>query len=152
MEPMNNCNNMVISVHPIFAKKIIEGDKTVELRKRVPNIQPRTRLWIYATRPDAAVIGTVILKRIEEKTPEQAWAKYSADALIERVAFDAYFANAQKAYCLLLTNVQYARRPTNLEQLRRLWKGFHPPRTMSSITNKEAMRLGNLCAITVGTL
>ena len=144
---MNNCNNMIISIRPIFANKIIAGDKTVELRKRIPNIQPRTRLWIYATRPDAAVIGAVILEKIEEKTPEQAWAKYSADALIERGAFDAYFANAQKAYCLLLTNVQYARKRANIEQLRQLWKGFHPPRTMSNITDKEARRLGSLCGI-----
>src|SRR4051794_32919901 len=43
----------IISIHPSYADAILAGEKTIELRRRIPNISQGARLWIYATRPIA---------------------------------------------------------------------------------------------------
>jgi hypothetical protein len=50
-------DEILISLKPKHAAHIFEGEKTVELRKRRPNIKPGTRIWIYATSPTAAIKG-----------------------------------------------------------------------------------------------
>lgn len=48
---------IIISIHPEYAEKILTGEKTYELRTRLPQDKPE-RMIIYATAPVSAVVGT----------------------------------------------------------------------------------------------
>jgi predicted transcriptional regulator len=52
-----DASDALISIRPGYANAILDGTKTIELRRRVPELVSGTRLWIYATRPTAAVVG-----------------------------------------------------------------------------------------------
>ncbi|MDE0040937.1 MAG: ASCH domain-containing protein, partial [Candidatus Poribacteria bacterium] len=70
---MVNIQDALISIRPNFAEAILAGKKTVEIRRRIPALQVGTRLWIYATRPLGAIIGTAIVAKIIEGTPTELW-------------------------------------------------------------------------------
>ena len=66
-------DDILISLKPKHAANIFEGEKTVELRKRRPRIEPGTRIWIYATAPTAAIKGYANLVQIQSGPPSFIW-------------------------------------------------------------------------------
>ena len=58
---MPDATDAIISIHPDYADAIFAGKKTIELRRRIPEVPSGTRLWIYATRPTGAIIGFVTI-------------------------------------------------------------------------------------------
>jgi predicted transcriptional regulator len=57
--------DILVSIRPVFATKILEGQKSVELRRRFP-IQAGAgcRLLIYSSRPVSAVVGFARIKTV----------------------------------------------------------------------------------------
>lgn len=138
---MNTENDAIISIHPRHAHAILEGAKTIELRRRIPTLAVGTRLWIYATRPVGAVIGMATVERIVRGEPEQLWLEFGNQSGIDRLDFDAYFDGAEEAVGLLLVNARRSVAHVAIERLRSLREGFHPPQVMMSISNREAQLL-----------
>jgi predicted transcriptional regulator len=138
--PVAKFDEAIISIRPTFAEAILSGKKTVELRRRIPPVEVGARLWIYATRPVAAVVGIAIIDTIFRGTPQAVWETYSDRIAISRADFDRYFEGTREAIGIRFSTVQRLR-PIGIEQLR-IWKdGFHPPQVLSRISVSEAKRL-----------
>lgn len=140
---MAKFSEAIISIRPNFAEAILTGDKTVEIRRRVPPIGVGTRLWIYATRPIGAVVGSAIVKRIFRGSPCELWEKYSDQTGVNRETFDLYFHGSEQAIGLVLADVNRGR-PVPIEKLRAIRAGFHPPQVIARISIEEATSLGEL--------
>jgi predicted transcriptional regulator len=137
---MTEANQAIISIRPGFAEAIFAGLKTVELRRRIPPLDVGTRLWIYATRPVGAVMGSAIVGRIVRSSPDDLWTQFGNRACISREDYDTYFHGASEAIGLIL--IQIARgKPIEIEKLRRMRDGFHPPQVIARITDTEAKSL-----------
>lgn len=50
---------VLISIHPEFIQAIKDGYKTIEIRKRVPRLDPPYKCYMYCTRPRERVIEWV---------------------------------------------------------------------------------------------
>lgn len=135
----------IISIRPNYAKSIVAGTKTVELRRRIPPLDVGARLWIYATRPVAAVIAYVMVDNFFRGSPDTAWKIYSDRAGISREDFDQYFDGAAEAIVIELIGVRPVAH-VGIEQLRHWKVGFHPPQVLSKITTNEAEGLWNIAA------
>jgi predicted transcriptional regulator len=133
----------IISIRPNFAEAILAGDKTVELRRKIPPIVPGTRLWIYATKPVGAVVGSASVDGLIKGTPDEIWDRCGGQAGINREAFDAYFDGTQSAIALTLIDVRRGC-PVSIEKLRSVRTGFHPPQVIARITETEALSLKEL--------
>lgn len=142
-------SDAIISIHPRHANAILDGTKTVELRRRIPALSVGTRLWIYATRPVGAVIGIATVDSIVRGDPEEIWLKFGDRTAIDRVDYDAYFGGAHEAIGLLLINPQRSAKSVEIEKLRSLRMRFHPPQVMMSINSKEADHLSKMSSITI---
>jgi predicted transcriptional regulator len=140
-------NEAIISIHPRHAHAILDGDKTIELRRRIPTVSIGTRLWIYATRPIGAVIGAAIVERIVRGDPEAIWLRFGHQTGIERSEYDAYFDGAQEAIALMLTQPQRSVRHVAIEHLRHLRQGFHPPQVLMWISCEEAQSLHRMTTV-----
>jgi predicted transcriptional regulator len=134
-------SDAIISIHPRHANAILDGAKTIELRRRIPSLSIGTRLWIYATRPVGAVIGMATVERIVRGDPEEIWLEFGNQSGINRIDFDAYFDGAEEAIGLLLVDVRRNAEHVEIDQLRRLRDGFHPPQVMMTLSNHEAQLL-----------
>lgn len=137
---MKKFSDGIISIRPNFAEAILSGSKTVELRRRIPPIEVGTRLWIYATRPISAVVGSAVVDRIIRGTPDGVWAACAGEAAIERADFDAYFDGAAAAIGLELCDIRRGK-PVAIEELRQMRSGFHPPQVITRLTQNEVVAL-----------
>lgn len=140
-------SDAIISIHPRHANAILDGAKTVELRRRIPALSVGTRLWIYATRPVGAVIGTATVDSIVRGDPEEMWLKFGDRTGIDRIDYDAYFGGAHEAIGLVLVNPLRTLENVEIEKLRSLRNGFHPPQVMMSINSEEAYNLAKMSSI-----
>lgn len=140
---MANFNEAIISIRPNFADAILSGSKTVELRRRIPAIEVGTRLWIYATRPVAAVLGSVRVELIIRGSPEEVWKKGGKESGLDRPTFDAYFDGSNEAVGLVLADAHRGT-PISIEELRTIRLGFHPPQVIAKLSDVEANSIGRL--------
>lgn len=140
---MYKIQEAIISIHPEFAEAILRGEKTVELRRRIPNTPVGTRLWIYATRPRAAVVGTAIIEKILRLPPLTIWNTYESQLCISRGAYNSYFKGSNEAIAIFLKEVS-RHRPIFIDELREMKNGFHPPQVLARISEAESSHLSQL--------
>lgn len=141
---MAKSGEAIISIRPNFAEAILLGSKTVELRRRIPALDVGMRLWIYATRPLAAIVGSAKIKAIVRGSPEHVWRERGAQSGLDRTSFDAYFEGADEAIALVLMTVRRGN-SVSIDELRALRPGFHPPQVVARISAAEASSIGRLC-------
>lgn len=77
-------------MHPHWAEQILNGVKTVELRRRTPSISDG-RAVIYATAPLSSVLAAAAIADVVEMPLPDLWRQFSDAACITRSDFDAYF-------------------------------------------------------------
>lgn len=130
---MNEPEVAIISIHPEYAEAILSGKKTIELRRRIPKIEEGTRLWIYATRPQAAIIGSAIVASITRESPASIWMQHSKDAFIPKKDYNNYFRGTDKAIAIRLINAEKCH-PVKIDKLREIKEGFHPPQVLIRIS------------------
>ena len=134
---MDGVENALISIRPNYAQAILAGTKRVELRRRIPVIGRGTRLWIYATLPLGAVVGSVTVEKIIEGTPTLIWNTLMGRTALTRCEFDEYFSGTDRALALLLSNVVKTRE-IGIGELRTLLEGFHPPQVMVRLSREQS--------------
>jgi predicted transcriptional regulator/DNA-binding XRE family transcriptional regulator len=134
--------DLVLSIHPEYTDKIMEGTKTVELRRRFPlTAAPGTVVYIYSTSPIRALVGRAEISDVNKLPLSQIWRKFSKPAGIKRKDFDSYFNGLHEGFALQFSNVKALPRPLTLSELRDRF-GFQPPQSFlyASPMLKKALR------------
>jgi predicted transcriptional regulator len=108
---------MLLSVQPPYASGIVEGTKTVELRRKKPSAGPGQLVAIYASSPVCAVIGACLLEAIEVDTPHKIKSRHLDAASIQPHAYDTYFWQADRAIALHLGDAYGLEEPVPLSRL-----------------------------------
>jgi len=119
--------DILLSLKPQHAQTIFNGLKTVELRKRRPNIKPGTRIWIYVSLPTGAIKGSAKLFRLESNSPKTIWKKLGGQTGVSKQEFDHYFQNSKIAHALVLKDVRRLTHDLSLKEIKKKVRGFHPP-------------------------
>lgn len=140
---MPDAADAIISIRQPYADAIIAGSKTIELRRRIPNLPVGTRLWIYATCPIAAVIGVATIQDVARARPSTIWRKHREGTVVDHASFKAYFNGAQEAVAILLEAARHVG-PISIDQLRQIRHRFHPPQVLLRLTSDEAKALWTL--------
>jgi predicted transcriptional regulator len=121
--------DVVLSVRPKYSEKIIQGHKTVELRRRFPVSAPRgTIAYIYSTSPVRAMVGRAEIVDVKKLSVEEIWRTHSSRAFIEKADFEAYFDGLGMGYVLSFANAVALPRHIELSELRERF-GFEPPQS-----------------------
>src|SRR5262245_56161310 len=125
--------DVLVSVRPEYASKIIAGDKTVELRRRFPESSATGAIaLIYSSRPVCAVIGHPRIDTMRRLPVRRIWAEHLAAACISKPDFDAYFAGASYGFAILLDKITPIDRHLTVNALREL--GIIPPQSYRYIS------------------
>lgn len=133
-------NDVLISIHPKYAAAIVDGSKTVEIRRRFPRMANHTRLWIYATMPIGAIIGTAYIEQIERNTPNIIWDNWGSKTGISRTIYNEYLEGVNSAVAVLLMNVSEIT-PITLTRIREVKSGFTPPQVTSRLIVDDVRNL-----------
>lgn len=127
--------DVIFSIKPEYSRKIVSGQKTIELRRRFPmSVRAGTVALIYETSPTRALSGIAEIGHIYKQTPAEAWTSYGKRACIRRVDFDSYFEGAENAFAIELRNARPLRRPIELDELRARFS-FKPPQSFLYATD-----------------
>ncbi len=128
---------LFISVKPEFANKIVEKEKTIELRKIKPHVSEGDYVIIYASSPVMAVVGFGMIKEVIDTTPEEMWKDNSTLLGIEKSRFDEYYAGQNRSVGIVIENIHRASPSIRLSQIKRLLPSFHPPQIYRYISGVD---------------
>lgn len=111
--------DVVLSIKPRYSEPIIEGLKTVELRRRFPiNVPKGTLMYIYSTSPTRALTGIAEIEKVSKIPLEKMWNDFSDVACIPKDDFDSYFSGLEEGFVISLKNAKPLSREIGLEELR----------------------------------
>ncbi|WP_081710844.1 MULTISPECIES: ASCH domain-containing protein [unclassified Afipia] len=141
---MTKGTDILISLKPKYANQVFDGLKTVELRRRRPNVNPGTRIWIYATTPAGAIKGYASIARIDSATPASIWKTWGSRTGLSKDEFDSYFEDREFAHAIVLRDVMVMKNSLSLAEIRELVTDFHPPQFYFRLNGaKRKMRLSS---------
>ncbi|GAK75771.1 ASCH domain-containing protein [Nonlabens ulvanivorans] len=131
ISPIINRDTVLISVHQKYAEKIINGEKTIELRKSLPQkVKPGDNLIIYVTSPVKKLYAICTIKQFIKSTPDRLKADELSNTGITSKEFDQYYKSSSKAYAIVLENIiDIKHKNIELKTLKTLVPKFLPPQT-----------------------
>ena len=106
----------LMAIRPHYAEAILDGQKTVEFRKRALASDVREVL-IYATLPVSRVIGSFSVDYIVSGSPAEIWEKFGRLGSIAFDAYDSYYAGSATAYGLLVGGTRRFKRHWPVDRL-----------------------------------
>mgnify|MGYP003113536104 CR=1 FL=1 len=128
---------LFLSIHPEYVQAILEGRKTVELRKRRPRAEVGSTVVIYATTPQCEVVATAIVARVQIDEPAELWRLVRDTTAVSKKAYDEYFAGTDTAVGIHLSQIRRFDVPIPLGDLRERWRGFHPPQQFRYLSDQQ---------------
>ncbi|MDP3967872.1 MAG: ASCH domain-containing protein [Nocardioides sp.] len=129
---------LLMSIQPRFANAILEGTKTVELRRKGPRDRPDVVI-IYGSGSAKTVLGVAQLKEVHTSTPGDIWKKFGATAGVTRAEFNHYFQGSETASALELTHPRRSGDGVPLSHLRQL--GLEPPQSWRYVERQVTTEL-----------
>lgn len=127
--------NVLLSIKPEFAEKILSQEKQYEFRKTRFRDPPRIEtIYMYATSPVQRIVGAFTLENIVEGSPTELWRNYgSASGIDERSRFMDYFVNTDTGYAIEVEDSHRFTQPIDPHQH---IDEFHPPVSFQYLQNE----------------
>ncbi|NID05108.1 ASCH domain-containing protein [Luteibacter jiangsuensis] len=110
---------VLLSIHPEHADKILSGEKRFEFRKSIFKNPAVTRVLIYATMPVGKVIGDFEIGGVIDGRPTKVWESTKAHAGISREFFRSYFNGRERAVAIEVRNPRRFESPRGLDEVER---------------------------------
>ena len=125
--------DVILSIRPVHAEKIMDGSKTVELRRRFTGgVRPGTIAFIYSTSPRSALTGSACIKEVQRLAVPELWERHCSAACLQKREFEDYFSGLASGYAIVLTSAKPLLRPVGLSELRQRF-GFEAPQSYQYI-------------------
>jgi predicted transcriptional regulator len=132
-----NCLDILISLAPEYTRAILEGRKTVDLRRRRLHVSEGTRIWIYSKTPAARIEATAYVKEICEDDPGGLWSEFGGASGMSRADFDRYFSGCSQGCAIVLDGVRGVVPALGLATMKSEVAGFHPPQFFKRLGTQE---------------
>lgn len=135
---MPDTRALLVSVKPAYADLLLSGEKTVELRRIRPSVEPGCLVLLYASSPRMEMVGTARIAAIDCGDIDPIWSRFGPATGVDRLTYDRYFAGSPWAVAISLVDVQSLRQGVPLAELRRRICGFRPPQSFRYLDGAEA--------------
>lgn len=119
---------LLISIKPKWVAQILEGSKTVELRRRPPNLQRPVVALIYESGPSCCLRARCTMGPVISRSPEALWHEQGYRSCIERADYHTYFKGKNVAHAIEIHNVMEIAAKPALSYLRKEIS-FVPPQS-----------------------
>lgn len=118
-------NALLLSLKPRFAHAIFDGTKTVELRRVRPRLSSGDLVLIYVSSPTCRLEGAFEVAQVLDAAPDKLWSKVRGRCALTRLEYDAYFADAEVAYGIVIRKKWRLESPVDLAAMRA--RNIRPP-------------------------
>jgi len=120
-------NQLLMSMKPEFADRIMRRKKTVELRRKFSTRWIGHRINIYASAPVMGLMGEARIAGVVVNKPEMIWDRFHDQIGCSRPEFDAYVAGTDEVYAIELDEVRPYLEGVSLGQISHLIKEHLTP-------------------------
>lgn len=96
--------DLVMSIHPEFAKNILNGKKKVEIRRQFSTKWVGSKTLIYSTRPVNSFVGAFYISNVVADTPNEIWKNFSTEIGCSKNDFENYTNGKDKVYAIILND------------------------------------------------
>ena len=130
--------NLLLSIHVEYAMSIINGQKSIELRRRFPIFtkEDKKKIFIYACAPISKIIGECDLTEVKRFSLKALWDETKDHSMINYCLFKRYFKDCNFGFALYLKNpVKYNTNKT-LKEI--FGKNENPPQSYRYVSDKLA--------------
>jgi predicted transcriptional regulator len=124
----------LLSIRPVFAEAILRGTKTVELRRRRPDLRGGETVVIYASGPVSALVGAFVVGDVTEASPATLWRRFGSVSGLNRHSFMAYFKGASSGVGISVLGTWRAPKSIKLKRLQSAWPNFVAPQSYRYVT------------------
>ena len=129
MDQAGFTRGILVSIRPIYASKILDGRKTVELRRKFPDVAVNgTTALFYSSSPVCAIVGCARIHQVLRLPVSRIWKEHGAAACISKREFDAYFSGLQLAYVIFFESVRSLKKHLKATDLQEQF-GIVPPQS-----------------------
>ena len=135
---MKDRQEILISVRAEYVAKMLNGEKTVELRRRNVKVPPGTRVWIYSKAPQGAIKAHAEIMAVVTGEPSHLWQQFRSRVGVTQQEFQSYFDTVDEGCALVLSNVVKLRKHISLQTMRERVSSFHPPQFYTKLSGKES--------------
>ena len=129
----------VLAVKPHFAHALVTGEKRFEFRRVHPRFRTGDTIYVYATAPVQAIVGSFTCDGVIEGTLRELWEDYAGASEPTRSFFRNYFDGRSKGYAIQVSHPRTWASPLTLDILRELIPGFHPPQSYRFLADGLAL-------------
>lgn len=91
---------VILSIKPIYAEKILNGEKLFELRKSIFKNTEIKKVIIYASAPVSKIVGEFEIESILHQNINDLWKMTKEKNGVEKSFFNDYFQNKEKGYAI----------------------------------------------------
>jgi predicted transcriptional regulator len=134
---------MLLSIKPQHVDRILDGTKTVELRRHGWRDALGATALLYSSGPRRALVGSFVVAAVDSGSPTQVWRKYGPRTAVTKREFDEYFAGSSTAVAVVTSHVRRLPEPLTLEELRRRQPAFLVPQSYRYVDTPELGRILN---------
>ena len=135
-------NEALISIKPRYVRRMLDGEKSVEIRNRTVNLTPDSRLWIYSTLPKGCIEAVAEVGGVEVGTPPAIWHKYGDSLCISQTSYKLYVNGASSVSAIKIKKVSQLPSALSLSMLKLWVPGFHPPQFLKYMADSDPLFLG----------
>lgn len=126
-------DGIVLSVHRSHAESIMNGHKTVEVRRRFTTRWIGRSASVYAAGGSGCLLGTVKISDVVRGSPDEIWRTFESELCCSRQDFARYAGNRPYVFALRLLDPVPYEAPVSLSQLSHLLgKDLRPPQSYSA--------------------
>lgn len=129
---------VLMSIHPKYADALLDGTKTVELRKSLL-ADDVSHIVIYATAPVQRVVGWVEAVRVEHDSPTAIWKRHRSRTGLRERDFRKYYRGHPRAVAIHVDSPRRLRSPLELSAVD---TGLTPPQSWRYLSAAEAESVG----------
>jgi predicted transcriptional regulator len=132
-------DGVVLSVHAKHAQAMMQGNKTVEIRRRFADRWIGRNASIYSAGGSGSLMGTVKIGDAIKGTPNDIWERFHTVIGCSRKEFDDYSGSRPYLWAISLIDPQPYEAPVPLSQLSHLLGETLPvPQSYSAHTSSDA--------------
>jgi len=127
----------IMPIQPRYAEAILNGEKTVEFRRRTFGDHVRFVL-IYASSPVQKVVGFFEIDEICRTSPSEAWKLFQNLGSIDEQSFLDYYNGTNEANAIKIKKVKQFQNPLELNQIN---QKFLPPQSYRYVSADDFERV-----------
>jgi predicted transcriptional regulator len=140
---------ILMSIRAKYARKVVSGEKKVEVRRMFSKKWKGSKVTIYASGHERSLVGEALIKDVVFDRPENVWERFHDQIGCTKEEFDKYTASKKKVYAVVLEDAIPYQKSISIKEISSLMKeNLRPPQNYYNLNNNakwaEAVSMGAL--------